>query len=75
MKLGAFLGGPLAGLTMDYLGRRSAILIFSLPFLFGWIIMYSAYFLRPDGFFLLYIGRLVTGEYDINYLLRFVRKL
>ncbi|CAL8101444.1 unnamed protein product [Orchesella dallaii] len=59
--LGAFLAGPLAGFLMDRCGRRRSIIIFSLPFALGWVVMCSAWLSKPQGFYLLYIGRILTG--------------
>lgn len=46
---------------MDRFGRKVTVLVFSLPFLLGWATICSAHFLKPNGFFLLYIGRIITG--------------
>lgn len=60
-QLGAFLGGPIAGFLMDRLGRKSAMLLVGFPSLLGWITLCSAEFPKPHGFYLFYVGRVVTG--------------
>ncbi len=66
LKLGAFIGGPIGGALMDYIGRKYSILVFSLPMLLGWITIMAAYFTKPNGFFLFYIGRTLTGIKNEN---------
>lgn len=50
------LGSILSGLLAEYLGRRRAIQISSLPFVLGWICLGLA-----QNVNWLYAGRLVTG--------------
>jgi len=65
MPLGALVGALVGGRLLDAFGRKSALLLISLPFAFGWLLIlipsstnetYPA-FTVP----LLYIGRALTG--------------
>lgn len=47
----------MGGVLMDYIGRKYSILVFSLPMFLGWVTICTAYFTKPNGFFLFYIGR------------------
>lgn len=56
------IGSILSGLLAEYLGRKRAIQISSLPFLIGWLCIGLA-----DNIPLLYTGRLITGIAAGNY--------
>lgn len=46
----------MAGLLMEWIGRKRAVHLVSIPFLLGWLIIA----LSPN-LFVLYIGRAITG--------------
>ena len=56
LPLGAMLSGPLAGRAMQVLGRRSALVLVSLPATVGWMLLTYAGTLTA-----LLLGRMLTG--------------
>ena len=54
--LGATLGGLLCQLLADGYGRKSAMVMCSLPYAIGWLLIDAA-----DNSYMLYAGRFVTG--------------
>ena len=67
-NLGALLGGPMAGLLSDRLGRKMTLLLGGLPSMVGWLLVAYSYIPLVDigGTFdqfysLLLIGRFFTG--------------
>lgn len=56
MPLGGFFGGLLAGKLIDLIGRKSTLMVVSLPLILGWLcIAYANYV------WMLLLGRFVTG--------------
>ena len=60
---GAVFGGPLAGWIADSCGRKAALLLVSLPYLSGYLmITYARFCVSPYGFkVVLLLGRFLTG--------------
>ncbi|XP_043246973.1 facilitated trehalose transporter Tret1-like [Amphibalanus amphitrite] len=56
VPLGALLAAPLAGSAMQALGRRSALVLVSLPAVLGWLLVTYA-----GSLTVLLLGRLLTG--------------
>ncbi|XP_072022520.1 solute carrier family 2, facilitated glucose transporter member 8-like [Amphiura filiformis] len=56
LALGAILGGPIAGLLLDMLGRKLTVMLCAIPFVAGWVAIATA-----RGIYGLYIGRILTG--------------
>ena len=62
MPVGALLGAPVAGWLVDYIGRKSALAVNSLPLAIGWMLIIlscatTGVLFKP----LLFARRLVTG--------------
>ena len=55
-NLGDLLGGLINPLFIDSIGRKSTLLLFSLPGLVGWILIIFA-----ENYVYLYIGRIIAG--------------
>ncbi len=56
MTLGALLGGPIAGWTVNQFGRRTTIIMLGLPYTLGWLFLAAA-----NGYSMLIVGRVLTG--------------
>jgi len=62
MPIGALFGAPVAGWLADSIGRKSALMVNSLPLAIGWLLIIlstatTGVMFRP----LLFAGRFVTG--------------
>lgn len=62
MPIGALFGAPVAGWLADFIGRKSALAVNSLPLVIGWVLIIlscatTGILFRP----LLFAGRFVTG--------------
>lgn len=58
MPLGALLGGLIAPLLIQYLGKKNALISHGLPFTVGWAFFVADF---TDGHELFYLGRFLTG--------------
>ena len=56
ITLGAMLGGPFGGFIVDALGRKTSLILTSVPFTLGWLIN-----ICTENIWVLYLGRLLTG--------------
>ena len=56
ITLGAIAGAPLAGWSVDFIGRKGTILFVSVPLVSGWMLIASA-----NGAVMLFCGRILTG--------------
>ncbi|XP_031555263.1 solute carrier family 2, facilitated glucose transporter member 8-like [Actinia tenebrosa] len=56
IALGAALGSPLGGWTIEALGRKGTIMFSVIPFELGWLLISFAF-----NHWMLYFGRLITG--------------
>ena len=56
LNIGAMLGGPLGGWMIDFFGRKIALMLTSIPFSGGWLLIG---FGKVEG--LLYAGRFLSG--------------
>jgi sugar porter (SP) family MFS transporter len=56
VPLGAVLAGPIAGFGVERFGRKRSMLIFCLPFILGWLLIYTAQDIDS-----ILIGRILTG--------------
>ena len=56
LAVGALFGGPVAGIIIEKLGRKTGIMLSGLPFVAGWFLI--AY---TNNVYVLYLGRLLTG--------------
>ena len=56
LAVGALFGGPIAGIIIEKLGRKTGIMLSGLPFVAGWFLI--AY---TNNVYVLYLGRLLTG--------------
>ncbi|XP_075909134.1 solute carrier family 2, facilitated glucose transporter member 8 isoform X2 [Petromyzon marinus] len=56
VTIGAVLAGPLAGLLVERLGRKPTLMLSSVPFVAGWLLLVTAQ--SPGS---LYAGRTLTG--------------
>ena len=56
VTVGAMVGGPFSGYLVEAIGRKSAIMGFSVPFLVGWLLIAFA-----NHVSMLLIGRFITG--------------
>ncbi|EDO42861.1 predicted protein [Nematostella vectensis] len=56
VTLGAILGAPLGGWTLEYFGRKGTIMACAVPFEVGWMLIAYA-----NSHYMLYIGRFITG--------------
>ena len=56
VTLGALVGAPVAGWSVDYFGRRTSVMLLSIPHLSGWILIIAA-----TGRVTLFCGRVLTG--------------
>lgn len=56
INVGAILGGPIAGVLMENIGRKATLMSCAVPFALGWAFIVS--FVSLWG---LYTGRLLTG--------------
>ena len=56
VTVGALTGGPLASLVVDKLGRKYTVMLSTLPFCLGWLLIIVA-----RNFLLLCLGRVFTG--------------
>ena len=56
LAVGALIGGPVAGILIDLLGRKTGIMLSALPFVTGWALIASA-----GNVYLLCLGRFLTG--------------
>lgn len=61
--IGAVFGGPIAGLISDRMGRKPALMLVSIPYLIGYLmITYARFAVDPEVFkAILLIGRLFSG--------------
>ncbi|XP_054167411.1 facilitated trehalose transporter Tret1-like [Oppia nitens] len=59
MALGAVLGSICAGSLIEYIGRKGTLIMTSIPFVFGWLLM--AYAGRMESPSAILIGRFITG--------------
>ncbi|CAG2175007.1 unnamed protein product [Oppiella nova] len=59
MALGAVFGSVCAGSSIEYIGRKGTLIMTSVPFVLGWLLM--AYAGRLESASSLLIGRLITG--------------
>ncbi len=61
--IGAVFGGPIAGLISDRMGRKPALMLVSIPYLIGYMmITYARFSTHADVFkAVLLIGRLFSG--------------
>ena len=61
--IGALLGAPLAGWIADHAGRKAALMLVGLPYLFGYLMMVCATIIpHPVAFkTVTLVGRLITG--------------
>ena len=55
-QLGAMLSCPVAGLGIEKVGRRMTMLLLTLPFLAGWLVIFFA-----QDVPMIYAGRFITG--------------
>ena len=56
ITLGAIVGAPLAGWSVDLFGRKATILFVSVPYVAGWLLITYA-----TGAVMLFCGRILTG--------------
>ena len=56
LAVGALLGGPIGGWSIDKYGRKGTILLCAIFFEFGWLLIILA-----QNHAMLYAGRIVTG--------------
>jgi predicted MFS family arabinose efflux permease len=56
MKFGAVVSGPPIGFIIGRIGRKSSLMILSIPYVVGWLLIASAMNLN-----MLYSGRILTG--------------
>ena len=56
VPLGGLAGAPVTGWSVDYLGRRTSIMLLAVPYTIGWLLILSA-----DGRGMLFCGRFITG--------------
>ncbi|ODM92955.1 Facilitated trehalose transporter Tret1-2 [Orchesella cincta] len=56
MPLGAVASGPAAGLAIEKLGRRMSMLVLTIPFLAGWLLIFFA-----NGVTMILVGRFITA--------------
>ncbi len=64
-QLGAVASGPLAGITIESWGRRLSMLVLTMPFLAGWLLIYFA-----TNVPMILVGRFVTGTHFVNELIK-----
>ncbi|KAB7497330.1 hypothetical protein Anas_10011, partial [Armadillidium nasatum] len=57
-NLGAMVGCPLAGICINYFGRRGTIMYAVVPVSIGWILIAAG-----QNFAMLLVGRFITGLY------------
>ncbi|CAG7820864.1 unnamed protein product, partial [Allacma fusca] len=56
VTLGAVVAGPVTGYGVERFGRRKTMLMLTLPFVAGWLMIFWA-----QDVPMIYLGRLVTG--------------
>uniref|UniRef100_T1JMS1 Major facilitator superfamily (MFS) profile domain-containing protein n=1 Tax=Strigamia maritima TaxID=126957 RepID=T1JMS1_STRMM len=56
VNIGALFGGLLAGILVDYFGRKLGFLITCFPYVIGWLFIVYA-----QSVWVLYLGRIITG--------------
>lgn len=56
VTLGAAAGGVLGGYLVDKIGRKLSLMLCSVPYVFGYIVIISAH-----NVWMLYLGRMLTG--------------
>ncbi len=56
-QLGALASSPVAGFTVERLGRKGCMILFSFPFILGWIVVAFA-----NNVIIMCIGRFITGK-------------
>ncbi|CAG7785042.1 unnamed protein product [Allacma fusca] len=56
MILGAIVSCPVAGVGIERFGRRMSMLLLTLPFIGGWLLIYFA-----SNIWMIYAGRFITG--------------
>ncbi|XP_033640705.1 solute carrier family 2, facilitated glucose transporter member 8-like isoform X2 [Asterias rubens] len=56
LNIGAVMGGPIAGYLLGKMGRKITLMMVSLPFVAGWVLLAACETVAP-----LYIGRILTG--------------
>ena len=61
--IGAIFGGPIAGWIADHLGRKAALMLVGIPYLFGYLMIVYAHMLSSGTAFkvILLLGRFLTG--------------
>lgn len=57
LPLGALVSGPITGLLIDKIGRKTSMLILSAPFVLGWLLIAFA-----QNLAMLLAGRFLTGK-------------
>lgn len=63
VPLGAIVCGPVAGSLVNRIGRRSTMMILTLPLLIGLVLIGSS--LPLDNIYVLYVGRFIAGTMNI----------
>lgn len=62
VPFGVSLGGPLSGFFLDKLGRHMALMISTVPYITGWLLIMMTRAISGHAFLpVLYIGRFLTG--------------
>lgn len=56
VTLGAAVGGVLGGYLVDKIGRKLSLMLCSIPYVLGYIVIISAH-----NVWMLYFGRMLTG--------------
>ncbi|EDV20428.1 uncharacterized protein TRIADDRAFT_38377 [Trichoplax adhaerens] len=56
IAIGGLIGAPVAGFLIDFIGRQSTLIVISLPFVAGWLLIIYA-----EAVVSLLIGRLICG--------------
>ncbi|KAK2154100.1 hypothetical protein LSH36_276g00007 [Paralvinella palmiformis] len=56
MTVGAIAGGPIAGLLVEKVGRKTTLMMANVPFSGGWILIVCA-----NNYVMLFCGRILTG--------------
>jgi len=72
VPLGAIVCGPVAGWLVNRIGRKSTMMLLTLPLLAGLLLICGS--LPLDNIYVLYVGRFLAGEADISSVLTIVTK-
>ncbi len=61
--MGGIFGGPIGGWIADKFGRKTSLVLDSMPFLSGYFVILSSYLTNSGVYFkvLLIVGRFLTG--------------